>query len=327
MSPLVLVTGASGYIGRQLVNNLVHAGMEVRALTRDRARIEVLWPTDKVQAIRAEFGPHANVDGVCANVESVFYLAGGESEALGNDEQVRNSVTVAGVRALLADAVTNGVKKFIFVSSTKAMGETDAACLDETSTPKPVTLYGRAKYAAELLVSDAGKHHGLHVCNLRLPMVYGGADRKGNLARMIVAIDRGRFPPFPELANKRSMVHVDDAVQAIILAGETSRANGETYIVTDGRHYSTREIYLAIHSALGMPPPRWSMPLGCWRAVAGLGDLLGREFPLNTKVLEKLTSSAWYSSEKIRRELGYRSTRTLFDALPEMVAHYRQQRQ
>ncbi len=326
MSSTVLVTGASGYIGRRLVNSLLGAGVKVRILTRDRARIQALWPADEVQVMCAELSRATSLDGVCANVESIFHLAGGETETPVSDDQVLNSDTIAGIRALLAGAVTHGVRKFIFMSSVKAMGEGGAACLDETSPPMPVSLYGRAKYAAEALVIEAGRRHGLHVCNLRLPMVYGGADRKGNLPRMIAAIDRGRFPPLPELGNKRSMVHVDDAVRAALLISEQPRANGETYIVTDGRYYSTREIYQAIRSALGKPLAHWSLPMCCWRTAARLGDWLGHGFPLNSKVLTKLTDSAWYSSEKIRRELGYRSTHTLFDALPEMVAHYRQTR-
>jgi nucleoside-diphosphate-sugar epimerase len=158
-------------------------------------------------------------------------------------------------------------------------------------------------------------------------MVYGGDDRKGSLPRMIAAIDRNRFPPLPKFQNKRSMVHIDDAVHALLLVSQQPRANGETYIVTDGRDYSTHEIYQAARKALGKHPGRWSVPLSCWRFAASMGDLLGRGFPVNSTVLNKLTGSAWYSSEKIRRELGFHSTHTLFDALPEMVAHYRQQRQ
>ena len=324
MSSIALVTGASGYIGRRLVNTLLRAGMGVRALTRDRARIEALWPAGEVQAVCADLGREASFNGVCAGVESIFHLAAGESEAPASDDEARNSDTVTGIRALLADAVTHGVRKFIFVSSVKAMGEGGAACLDETSPPMPVSLYGRAKYAAECLVIEAGRHHGLHVCNLRLPLVYGGADVKGNLPRMIAAIDRRRFPPLPEMGNKRSMTHVDDVVQAALLVSEHPQANGQTYIVTDGRYYSTRDIYQAIRAALGKPSARWALPLACWQAAAKLGDVLGRGFPLNSEVLEKLTGSAWYSSDKIRRELGYRPAHTLTDALPEMVAHYRQ---
>jgi len=324
MSRMALVTGASGYIGRRLVDALLRQGVAVRAVARDGARLSACWPGKDVQAVRADLARPASLDGVCAGVDSVFHLAGHEAESPADADRVTESSSVIGTRALLAEAVRGGAKKFIFMSSVKAMGEGAAACLDETSAPMPVSFYGRAKYAAECLVIEAGKQHDLHVCNLRLPLVYGGADAKGNLPRMIAAIDRGRFPPLPEVANKRSMTYVDDAVQAALLAAEHPWANGQTYIVTDGRYYSTRDIYQAIRAVLGKPPARWALPLVCWQAAAMLGDRLGRGFPLNSEVLEKLTGSACYSADKIRRELGYRPTHTLSDALPEMVAHYRQ---
>ena len=326
MLPTVLVTGASGYIGRRLVNALLQAGVQVRAVTRDDARIKALWPADRVQAVCADLGRQADGSGLCGGVVTIFHLAGGEADTPASLAQALTSGTVTGMRALLADAAAHGVRKFIFMSSVKAMGEGGAVCMDENSPSQPVSLYGRAKLSAEILLVEAGKRTGLHVCSLRLPMVYGGDDRKGNLPRMIAAIDRGRFPPLPKLDNKRSMVHVDDVVQAALLVSEHPKANGKTYIVTDGRDYSTHEIYQAVRSALGKAPARWSLPLSFWRAAAGLGDRLGRGFPLNSTVLAKLTGSAWYSSEKICNELSYRPSHTLFDALPEMVARYRQTR-
>lgn len=325
MSPTVLVTGASGFIGRRLVDALLQTGARVRAVTRDRVRVAELWSADRVQAVSADLGDQAASNGLCAGVDTVFHLAGGEADTPAGRDQALQTGTVIGTRALLADAVTLGVKHFVFMSSVKAMGEGGAGRLNEDSPAQPVSLYGHAKLIAETQVFDTGKRHGLHVCALRLPMVYGGNDRKGNLPRMIAAVDRGRFPPLPNVNNKRSMVHVDDVVRAARLASDHPSAAGKTYIVTDGYDYSTYEIYQAVRAALGKPPARWSVPLSGWRAAAYLGDRLGRGFPLNSVVLMKLIGSAWYSSEKIQRELGYRPTHTLFEALPKMIAHYRRQ--
>lgn len=327
MTSLALVTGASGYIGRRLVNVLLREGVAVRAVARDAERIRALWPAAEVEAVSADLAKPQTLAGVCINVRTVFHLASGTDESGITADQVVAGNTAAGPRMLLAEAVHSGVKQFVFMSSVKAMGEGGQACLTETSPALPVSPYGRAKHAAEQLVFEAGRRHGLHVCVLRLPLVYGGDDSKGNLPRMIAAIDHGRFPPLPETGNRRSMVHVDDVVRAALLAAERPQANGQLYLVTDGRDYSTREIYLAICSALGKPPPPWVLPLACLRIAAKLGDGIGfitrRGFPLNSDTIEKLTGSAWYSPEKIRRELDFRPRHTLVDTLPEMVGHYR----
>jgi len=159
-----------------------------------------------------------------------------------------------------------------------------------------------------------------------LPMVYGPGC-KGNLPRMIQAVARGRFPPLPETGNKRSMVDVRDVVQAALLAATNPVAADKIYIVTDGQVYSTRQIYEWTCDALQRLVPRWVMPFSLLRMVARVGTAIqsvtGRRFLLDTDALDKLTGSAWYSSEKISRELNYRPAYTLKDSLPEMVAELR----
>ncbi|MHB1141722.1 MAG: NAD-dependent epimerase/dehydratase family protein [Sulfuricaulis sp.] len=324
----MLVAGATGFIGCKLVDALHARRRTVFALARDISKIRSLWPQTDIAGRGGDIANAETLKDVCAGVHTVFHLASHYAEKAQFDEtkNLHWQVTVEGTRHLLEAAARSGVKRFIYVSSVKAMGEGGEFCLDESSLTEPVSPYGRAKLKAEELVLEAGRKHNMHVCNLRLPLVYG-RDNRGSVWRMIAAIDSGWFPPLPETSNRRSMVHVDDVIQALLLAADNLAAHGHTYIVTDGQTYSTRQIYEWICTALHRHAPRWAVPLPLLRFVAHVGDrigsLSGRRFVLDTDALEKLVGSAWYSSEKISRELGYRPVHTLKDALAGMVAEFR----
>jgi nucleoside-diphosphate-sugar epimerase len=145
---------------------------------------------------------------------------------------------------------------------------------------------------------------------------------------MIWAIDHHLFPPFPELPNRRSLVHVANVVQAAVLAA-LNPTQSPCYIVTDARAYSTRELYTVLCRALGRRIPSWQIPPRALILLGKVGDLVGRttrrRFPIDSASLSKLTGSAWYSSEKISRELGYDPVMHLESALPELIAEYRKE--
>jgi UDP-glucose 4-epimerase len=324
-----LVTGATGFIGRRLVDALRRQGIAVGVLTRDVAKAHTLWPDNMVNVAEADLGVPETIGDACSGVQTLFHLAGhahAEDEGSAAADALHERVTVTGTQALLDAAVGAGVQRAVFVSSVKAIGEGSSECLDERGEAEPASAYGRAKREAEQLVLEAGGRHGFHASVLRLPLVYGPGV-KGNLLRMMAGIDRGRFPPLPETGNKRSMVHVDDVVRAMLLVTQHPQADGQVYIVTDGQTYSTRRIYELICKGLGKQPWRWSIPQSLFRAGARMGDLIeaisGRRFVFDSNALAKLLGSAWYSSEKITRELGYRPTRTLDDSIKEMVAVYK----
>jgi UDP-glucose 4-epimerase len=333
----VLVTGATGFIGRHLVNVLCSHNAKVLAMARNAARVASLSTNYQVVGIVRDLTQAGSLAEVLRDVDVVFHLAS-EKEGRGatyesrlsrgesKTEELEEGVTIRGTRKLLDSTVKMGAKSFVFFSSVKAFGEATDGRLEETSETHPTSTYGRAKLAAEKLVLEIGRRHGLHVCILRLPLVYG-LDNRGNIARMIAAIDHGRVPPLPAIENKRSMVHVRDVLQAALLAAERPEANGQVYIVTDGQAYSTHDLYVKICQELGCGVPGWHVPIGVWRSMAKVGDLVGairgRPFAFDSEALQKLFSSAWYSSEKIARELGYRPTYTLDDGIKEMVAAYR----
>lgn len=316
----ILVTGASGFIGRHLVNELLELGAAVVVLSRRP-------PPDAHQRYKTVVGDLARPDtleGICQGMDIVFHL-GGYAHAVdvldGKSEELNWQVTVEGSRALVEQSLDAGVDRFLFFSSVKAMGEGNEACLDEASESQAISSYGKAKREAEKIVLEA-VGRGLATTVLRLPMVYGPGC-KGNLPRMIQAVARGYFPPLPETGNRRSMVDVRDVVQAALLSATNDTAIGKVYIVTDGRVYSTHQIYKWICAALCRPVPRWVIPLSVLHFIASVGDTIGRitgkRFALDTEALNKLINSAWYSSSKISHELNYQATYTLEKSLPGMV--------
>ena len=311
-----LVTGATGFIGRVLCQKLSEQGAQVRAGMRQVA--DGPWHETTLLDLATGTLP---VDAV-AGVHTVFHLAG-KAHALSEtqqDEKEYFHINTEGTKTLLEAAQDAGVRRFVFISSVKAMSEGGDACQNESEVCHPETPYGRSKLAAERLVLE-----GAYVPEpvvLRLSMVYGPS-RKGNLPRMIEAVAKGRFPPLPEVGNRRSMVHVEDVVQAALLAAEKPVAVGQTYIVTDGQACSTRQMYEWICEALDKPVPSWTIPTGLLKMLAkvgdGIGRVRGRRFLIDSDALDKLIGSACYSSEKIQRELGFRPAWDLRSALPEIV--------
>ena len=271
----------------------------------------------------------------CEGIETVFHCAGYAHAFASSDPDAHWRINFEGTRNLLAAAGGAGVRRFVFLSSVKAMAEPGDACADEDWPGEPATPYGCAKRAAEDLVLKAGAKFGMHVVNLRLAMVYGRGGR-GNLERMARGIRVGWFPPLPETGNRRSLVHVDDVVAAMRRVVETPAANGGTYIVADARAYSGREIYDAIRGAVldsvcrgfrfagrQAPTLHWSVPAGLLRVGArvgdGIGALLDRPMPLNSEVVERLLGSAWYSPARIERDLGWRAQVGLAEGVREML--------
>jgi UDP-glucose 4-epimerase len=312
-----LVTGANGFIGRYLCQSLDEQGYTIRVLNR---HIDSRW-TDAVSLDLSSTNWNINP---CEGIDVVFHLAGkvhSLAEVVQDDEEYWR-INTEGTRKLLLAAQQAGVKRFVFFSSVKAVGGSDRQPMDETVVAPADTPYGRSKYEAEQLVLHGG--YVPHPVVIRPCMVYGNSD-KGNLPQMIKAIRKGIFPPFPELHNRRSMVHVEDVVGAALLVAKMPQAAGQIYIVSDGQNYSTREIYDGIRAVLGKSPSSLSVPIGLMRALAKVGDcigcLFGRRFFFDSDALDKLTGSAWYSSAKIERELGFKPTRSLSSTLPEIVRY------
>lgn len=324
----VLVTGATGAIGRQLVAALLDADAQVRILTRSCQAAQQLGREGRVTCQVGDLLEPSTLNGALHGIELVFHLASyspSAHEVAGDEALGHWAVTVDGTGHLVAEATRAGVRRILFASSIKAMGEVIGTAIepaDEDSPTRPSTRYGRAKRVAEQHLLNKGRTRDLEAVVLRLAMVYGPGMGE-NIQRLIAAIARGRFPPWPRIEQRRSAVHSNDVIQALLLAATSPRAIGRVYLVTDGQPYSTRQLYEVICKALGRPIPSWALPLWLLQGGAAIGSLGERltqqSMPLSRASLTKLTGNAWASSARIEQELGFRSSMTLEAAIPEMV--------
>ena len=171
-------------------------------------------------------------------------------------------------------------------------------------SPDHQGVYGQTKREAELKLLEIARQSSMRVSIVRTSLVYGVND-KGNLALMRRGIQQGGFPPLPETGNKRSMIHGDDLVKALLLVAEDSRANGEIYIATDGVPHTSREIYDAFCKAVGKSVPQWSVPKIVFEGLSLLSPRIRYK-------VDKLLGDDYYSSDKLEK-FGFRAKKSLKD--------------
>jgi nucleoside-diphosphate-sugar epimerase len=322
---MILVTGAGGFLGSCLIDQLCREGFKVRAGLRNEGQF-VLVPSG-VEKVVVDIRHKQKVMEATVGCEVIVHLAGKAHafDERGNDQDYE-TVNVEGTRNVLDAAVASKAKRMLFISSVKVFGEETQGCVDEGYPANPQTPYGRSKWKAERLVEEYAVKGGMTAVSLRLPMVYGPTKR-GNLYRLISAIDRGWFPPLPQLSTSRSMLHVKNFTRAVQACLTVKQFTLPAYIVADAHPYSTTAIYEQICRGLGKPVPHWRVSLGLLKAAAAGGDCIqamtGRSFPFTSDTLTKLIGSACYSTEALMRDTDFVPELCFERAIPELIEFYR----
>ena len=293
----ILVTGATGFVGQHFIKCFKLEGYNIRAVSRK------LIPG--VETIICDFLKDDIPDNALKGIDIVFHLAGYAHDLKSEPgiEQTYHKINVGVTVDLLSLSDKHNVKKFIFVSSVKAGGAPiKGNCASEKDQNSPDGIYGETKREAELRILETGRESSMHVSILRPTLIYG-PKVKGNLQLMMQGIKKGWFPPLPEIGNRRSMIHVDDIVRALLFLSNNKKSNGEVFIATDGRVYSSRNIYEIMCHVLDKNIPNWSVPRLLFNAIARLSS--GFKYKI-----DKLLGDECYSSKKLQ-SLGFKAQKQL----------------
>ena len=316
---VVLVTGATGFIGHHVCRDLLSAGFKVRVLTRGGTPLEVP-PHHNLDARLGDLLCEETMTSLCAGVDLIVHLAG-HAHTNNADDNYVHKINVLGTESLLTAAVSQGVKKFILISSSLA--------LDAEKNDKRATAYGFSKLEAERLVMRENEKGNIQAVVLRPVNVYG-AGMRGSISTLISLISVGLIPRLPRLDTQISLLGVDDLICAIRLVMDSEKANGETYVVTDGNKYSISDIERAIYRVLGRNIPRWALPRIFLYIIMLSAHIMAKtlsifkvRFPstenLKLRTYQNLVSENLFDNNEICKQLGFKPKSTFYGSLPKIV--------
>lgn len=318
----VLVTGATGFVGRHVAARLLEAGWRVRGLTRGGGRL----PPGVEPAPAAGLDDAAGLARAVEGVDAVVHLAARvhvmRDRAAHPLAEFRR-VNVEGTRGLLQAAAAADARAFVFASSVKAVGEHSHAPWTEATPPVPADPNGVSKLEAEAVVAGSAAAAGMDAAVLRFPLVYGPGVR-ANMLRLFDLVARGWPVPLGGVDNRRSLLYVGNAAAAVeaVLAAP-GRARG-TFFVCDGPAPSTPALVRAIGRALGREPRLLPLPQRMLRLAARAGDVLARAvpFPLTTPAVNRLLGSLEVDASLLTQRTGFTPPYSLDQGLAETARWY-----
>ncbi|CAE6880886.1 NAD-dependent epimerase/dehydratase family protein [Vibrio alginolyticus] len=293
----VLITGATGFIGRHLVKQVADFIPVVRESETD---------TFKDSIVVSTIDDKTDWDGVFTNVDSIIHLAG-IAHAPDVSSVLYKSVNVDGTLNLAKQAAIAGVRRFVYVSSIGVNGTaTDQIPFASMTPEKPHNDYAQSKFDAELGLKQIAEETGLGVVIVRPTLVYG-ANAPGNFGMLIKIIEKLPMLPFGAADNKRDFIAVQNLCDLLVTCATHPNADGHTFLASDGETVSTKEFTNAIAEGLGKKVIQLPIPTSLIRLA---GRLIGK-----STMIEQLFGNLEVDSSNAKDVLGWRPSLNMKQAM------------
>jgi len=317
----MLVTGGTGFTGKALVRRLLDDGHQVVALDYKEG-----LKTDELRKWGAEvvIGSVTDrdlVDRCMQGVDVVQHLAAAFRE-LDVDNSYYEQVNVGGTRIGLEAALRHGVKKFIYCSTCGVHGNVDNPPADETAPIKPADYYQQTKYDAEPVTHEFFQR-GLKTVVVRPAAIYGPGDPE-RFFMIFRRVAKGRFPMFGSGKTLYHPLYIDNLVDALVLAMEPGKGDGQTYLIADEQYLSIQELVEKIGLALEVDVKISHFPIAPLIVAGHVCEKLCKPFHITPPIFPRRVD--WYRQNrafdigKAKRELGYQPKVGLDEGLRRTAA-------
>ena len=289
--PIVLLTGAAGFVGRHLVPLLSREGWIVRRVVRDPS-------SDSSDVVIRSIGPDTDWSAALQGVDAVVHLAAHVHRPPSESESgPYRAVNTEGTLNLARCADKAGVRRFVFVSTILVHGRSSdgRAPFSERDVLTPLGHYGVSKAAAEAGLKDLAQGSDMRITVIRPPLVYGSG-AKGNFSTLLGAVRRGIPLPFASIDNRRAFLSVDNLASFIAVRLAAQDGNFEVFLLADAEQVSTPEFVRRLARAAGVKSRLFPMPVAL---LNGLLTISGREQARDGLIgsleldLSRLASTGW----------------------------------
>jgi nucleoside-diphosphate-sugar epimerase len=325
----VAVTGASGFLGGHLSETLVENGHEVVALVRRRSDLSVLSPLGvELRYIDLETGE--GISESLRGADAVVHLAA--YYTFHGKWELYKKINIDGTKAMVDAARLNGIRHFVYCSTTEVIGPVKDPPADEHTPPTPQYAYGKSKLIAEGIVRDScSSKGGMAFTILRPSGIYGPRNVDDVSYWTITSFAKNALPTRFIVGSGKNLiqfVHVKDVAQGFLLAIEKPEiSSGKTYIISDERAYTYEEVYSILSELCNRKPPKMHVPKWISAAlvlpIEAFNRIAGKEsFLYHVSTIQSVTQDRAYSIEKAKTELGYLPKYDLRKGLQETVDWY-----
>ncbi|MDL2329427.1 NAD-dependent epimerase/dehydratase family protein [Desulfosarcina sp. OttesenSCG-928-A07] len=319
-----LITGATGFMGPHLLNQLSAAGHSCRCLVRQGSEHKI-FRFNTTEILSGDLTDPGSLTGAADGVDCLFHLATlGHMNNFAVSPDLFRAVNVHGTLNIMEEALRAGVKHIVHCSSVAAMGICKETPADETTPCHPHHAYGKSKLEAEQAVLRLVKAKGLPASIVRFSMIYGPGDPR-DMLKLTRMAKKHLFPKIGNRPKLTPLIHVQDAVKGLLLAAEKGKP-GEIYLITNPQSEPFDKIREIIQEALGIRKMAVYVPEGAALKLASAIEWVfkkrGKNPPVSRKNIESILADRSFSIAKAMRELGFMPTVDPASGIHETVKWY-----
>jgi len=321
----ILVTGATGFTGKNLLKYLLNEDNKVNVIVRNKTRLDSLAQHPNINIFEGNIYDEKIVNAAMKGVKKVFHVAAIYRTA-GIPDKIYWDTHVKATELLMEAALNEGVERFVHTSTVGVHGDVGTnKPANESSPYKPGDIYQITKLEAEKKVHKFYKEKGLQLSVIRPTAIYGPGDLR--LLKLFKIASHKISIILGDGKIKYHMVYIDDLIQAYILASEVKEAIGEAFIIGSNEVYTLNELLLTISEILNRPKSKIHLPAKPFQILGTIMEKifipLGISPPIYRRRVDFFTKSRVFDISKAKSILKFEPKTSLKDGLKKTANWYK----